>query len=268
MALRLKYAGIDAELAVERDLWPLARRPPSPAWTAAAACSRCPPTRRCSSCATCSPTAGWRGHGRADARSGTTSSARRTRPTSTLWRELADTARRAGARPRAAAPAAWRSTWRRAGHDVTGLDSDPELVEALRVRARERGLDVRGGRGRRAVVRPRHARFALVISPDAGGPAARRRRTAARDARRGAPRTWSPAGCSPRRSPTRSRAGPDEESLPPLPDVREQDGWVYSSTPVGVRRASDGFVIERTPPGGLARRRDSRRSCSTIELDP
>ena len=30
----------------------------------------------------------------------------------------------------------------------------------------------------------------------------------------------------------------DEESLPPLPDVREEDGWVYSSTPIGVRRAT------------------------------
>ena len=37
----------------------------------------------------------------------------------------------------------------------------------------------------------------------------------------------------------------DEESLPPLPDVREQDGWVYSSTPTGVHRAGDSFVIER-----------------------
>src|ERR687890_530132 len=29
----------------------------------------------------------------------------------------------------------------------------------------------------------------------------------------------------------------DDESLPPLPDVREENGWVYSSTPVAVRRA-------------------------------
>ena len=59
----------------------------------------------------------------------------------------------------------------------------------------------------------------------------------------------------------------DEESLPPLPDVREEDGWVYSSTPIArSARQGDAFVIERnrqavSPSGEITEER------STIELD-
>ena len=68
MALRLKYAGIDAQLDVERDLGDsLDARPGTPP---ASASTRSPPTRRCSSCATCSPTAGSRSGGPSDGRGG------------------------------------------------------------------------------------------------------------------------------------------------------------------------------------------------------
>ena len=59
----------------------------------------------------------------------------------------------------------------------------------------------------------------------------------------------------------------DEESLPPLPDVREEDGWVYSSTPIArPARRRRSFVIERnrqavSPSGEITEER------STIELD-
>ena len=58
----------------------------------------------------------------------------------------------------------------------------------------------------------------------------------------------------------------DEESLPPLPDVREEDGWVYSSTPIGVRRAGEAFVIERTRQA-VSPEGEIREEQSTIELD-
>jgi hypothetical protein len=38
---------------------------------------------------------------------------------------------------------------------------------------------------------------------------------------------------------------PDEEWVPPVPDIREEDGWVYASTPVTVRRHGEAAAIER-----------------------
>jgi hypothetical protein len=58
----------------------------------------------------------------------------------------------------------------------------------------------------------------------------------------------------------------DEEAAPPLPDVREEDGWVYSSTPVDVRREGAATAIDRlrqavSPSGELD------ESLATIVLD-
>jgi hypothetical protein len=58
----------------------------------------------------------------------------------------------------------------------------------------------------------------------------------------------------------------DAEAAPPLPDVREQDGWVYSSTPVDVREQSGATAIDRlrqavSPTGELD------ESLATILLD-
>jgi hypothetical protein len=60
---------------------------------------------------------------------------------------------------------------------------------------------------------------------------------------------------------------PDGEGFaPPLPDVREQDGWVYSSTPVNVREEPGATAIDRlrqavSPSGELD------ESMATIRLD-
>jgi hypothetical protein len=59
---------------------------------------------------------------------------------------------------------------------------------------------------------------------------------------------------------------PEGEILPPLPDVREEGGWVYSSTPVAVRAEDRGTAIDRlrqvvSPAGDLT------ESMFTIELD-
>ena len=44
-----------------------------------------------------------------------------------------------------------------------------------------------------------------------------------------------------------ARANPPEYegAVKPLPDMREADGWLWSSQPVAVRRAAGGMVIER-----------------------
>lgn len=129
------------------------------------------------------------------------------------------------------------------GHDVTAIDNEPELVAALLTRARERGVEIRA-----EVADARGfdlgGTFGLVISPMQvvqllGGPDGRaamleRVRT-----------HLEPGGLFAAALANPFDGWSEEESLPPLPDVREEDGWVYSSTPVAVRRAPSSFVIER-----------------------
>jgi SAM-dependent methyltransferase len=150
------------------------------------------------------------------------------------------------------------------GHDVMGVDSDPELVSALRVRARERGLQVEA--------LPGDARsfdlgrtFNLVISPMQvvqllGGPDGRRSMFAAVRRHLEVGGTFAAALANP------FEGVPDDELGPPVPDIREYDGWVYSSTPVGIRRVKDWFLIDRhreavSPEG------DRTEEFSTIVLD-
>ena len=182
----------------------------TPPWRAGrrrARCSRCPPTRRCSSCATCSPSADWRGHGR-DERD---LARRRVRGLHRGPRAVAR-ARGHGATGRcstwAAAPAASRSTWPPAGSDVTGIDSDPELIDTLRDRARERepAMSEAAVADARSFDLGTHVRARHLA--DAGRAAAGRPGRPRADARRGAPASASPAGCSRRRWRTRSTTGP------------------------------------------------------------
>ena len=180
-----------------------------------------------------------------------------------LWRVLADTARGhvldlGCGTGRVALDLAGR------GHEVTGIDSEPELIAALENRARERELSVD------CVVGDARSfdlgrTFALVISPMQvvqllGGPDGRGQMLAA------VRRHMQPAGLFAAALANPFEDWSDEESLPPLPDVREEDGWVYSSTPIAVRRATRSFVIERSrqavsPSGEITEER------STIELD-
>jgi SAM-dependent methyltransferase len=150
------------------------------------------------------------------------------------------------------------------GHDVTGLDSDPELVAALLARARERDLRVEAVAGDARSFELRRT-FALVISPMQviqllGGADGRGAMLEA------ARRHLEPGGVFAAALANPFEGWSETESLPPLPDIREEDGWVYSSTPVGVRRAGAGFVIDRrrlavSPTGALS------EEMSTIELD-
>lgn len=129
------------------------------------------------------------------------------------------------------------------GFDVTGIDSDPELIDALRARARERRLQVEAIA---ADVRSFElgSLFALAISPMQvvqllGGRDGRARMLGS------VRRHLRPGGLFAAALANPFEDWSDDESLPPLPDVCEDDGWVYSSTPVAVRRAETSFVIER-----------------------
>jgi SAM-dependent methyltransferase len=150
------------------------------------------------------------------------------------------------------------------GHEVTGVDADAELVRAFNTRARERGLSAR------AEVADARAlalgvRFALAIAPMQvvqllGGAPGRAAFLASLrlHLRRGAVAALAIADPF--------EGIPDGDIEPPLPDVREEEGWLYSSMPVAVRVHGRATAIDRlrqivSPSGELT------ESMFTIELD-
>lgn len=130
----------------------------------------------------------------------------------------------------------------RAGHRVTALERDPDLLAALAARAD--GLPVET-----ALADARSfglaARFALCIVPmqtvqllgGADGRAAFLRR--AREHL--LPSGWVAVAIAETLEPFEVADG----APGPVPDVREQDGVVYASHPTAVRADGDGYVLER-----------------------
>ncbi|MGH2805607.1 MAG: hypothetical protein ACRDL4_21610, partial [Thermoleophilaceae bacterium] len=163
------------------------------------------------------------------------------------------------------------------GHAVTALDSDGALLEELGRRARRRGLaleTVRCDARRRASF----GRFALVLAPMqflqvlGGAPA----RASVLEAAAGSlvpGGRFAAALAALQGDPWRGTLRGDEavapqDALPPLPDVGERDGWVFSSLPLDVRPDPGGGVaVERlrqriSPAGELSEERHTQR------LDP
>ncbi len=150
------------------------------------------------------------------------------------------------------------------GHDVTGVDCEPELVRALAARARERGVRVHAevGDARSLAL---GARFALAIAPMQvvqllGGPPGRAAMLASArlHLRRGGVLALAIADPF--------EGIPEGEIEPPMPDIREEGGWVYSSMPVAVRVEGSATAIDRlrqvvSPSGDLT------ESMFTIQLD-
>lgn len=142
----------------------------------------------------------------------------------------------------------------RHGHEVAALDHDPVLVAELA--RRTDGLAVTAIRGD---ARAFHLdeRFGLVVVPMQtiqllGGEPGRRRflHSAVRHLRTGGllavaiTEVLEPFSL-------------DDGYPPPMPDIRELDGIVYSSQPTAVREDRRGFVLERlremVPPNGIRR---------------
>jgi SAM-dependent methyltransferase len=182
-----------------------------------------------------------------------------------LWRELADEARGpvldlGCGTGRVALDLAAR------GHDVTGLDCEPSFAAALASRARARGLRVRAETADARSFALAGQSFALAIAPMQvaqllGGPEGRAGLLASTRPH------LAPAGTLAIALADPFEGIPDDEELvPPLPDVREEDGWVYSSTPVNVRQEPGATAIDRlrqavSPDGDLD------ESMATIRLD-
>lgn len=182
-----------------------------------------------------------------------------------LWRELADAA---GGAVLDLGCGTGRVALDLAAHgqDVTGLDSEPAFTAALAARARERGLHVRAETADARSFSLAGQSFALVIAPMQvaqllGGPKGRAGMLASARGHMKPGAVLAVALADP------LDGIPDDEGLaPPLPDVREEDGWVYSSTPVNVREEPGATAIDRlrqavSPDGDLD------ESMATIWLD-
>jgi SAM-dependent methyltransferase len=152
------------------------------------------------------------------------------------------------------------------GHDMTGLDCEPSFTAALAARARRRGLRVHAETADARSFSLPGRTFALAIAPMQvaqllGGASGRAGMLASTR------RHLAPSGiCAVALADPFDGIPDDEEQLPPLPDVREEDGWVYSSTPVKLRSEPGATAIERlrqavSPEGELD------ESMATIRLD-
>jgi len=130
----------------------------------------------------------------------------------------------------------------RRGHLVTALDRDPVLIAELARRADDLPITALQGDARKFEL---DQRFGLIIVPMQtvqllGGERGRRRflETAARHLRAGG--LIAVAITEVLEPFTLGDGYP-----PPLPDIRELDGIVYSSQPTAVREDREGFVLER-----------------------
>ena len=150
------------------------------------------------------------------------------------------------------------------GHDVVGVDADPELVRLMAERARERSLPVRAVTGdARSLDLGRHFPLAILpmqVAQLLGGAPGRASMLAAMR------RHLEPGGVLAVALADPFDGIPAAEALPPLPDILEEDGWVLSSTPVAVRVEDDGVAIDRhrqavSPEGELS------EELATIVLD-
>ena len=148
--------------------------------------------------------------------------------------------------------------------EVVGVDADTELVAVLNDRARERALPATA-LAADARTLDLGANYPLAILPMQvaqllGGPSGRASMLTAMR------RHLEPGALLAIALADPFDAVPAEEALPPLPDILEEDGWVLSSAPVGVRVEGDGVAIDRhrqavSPEGELT------QELTTIVLD-
>jgi SAM-dependent methyltransferase len=159
-----------------------------------------------------------------------------------LWRELAAGAP-AGVLDVGAGTGRVALDLARAGHAVTALDVDAELLAVLAERARAAGLEIATFVGDAAGFDLGEQRFGLIAVPmqtlqllaDA---AARARFYAA------ARRALAPGGRVAAALATALEAFEGDAQLPE-PDLGEQEGWRFLSQPVAVREEPDAAWIER-----------------------
>jgi SAM-dependent methyltransferase len=125
------------------------------------------------------------------------------------------------------------------GHELLALDSDPELLAVLADRAPE-AATVRADARDFELDRT----FPLAIAPMQlaqilGGPDARVAMLRCVHAH------LTPGGTFAAALTDLSAVIADDTPSPPLPDMLERDGWVFSSQPISMAMDDDGLVVER-----------------------
>ncbi len=129
-----------------------------------------------------------------------------------------------------------------AGHRVTAVDRDPELLGELASRARQRGLEVEcveADARRLGQLGP----FALVLAPMQfvqilGGARGRA------DLLAGVAGSLGPEGTFAAAIADLDEAVAAEDAAPPVPDVGQRGDWIYSSLPLDVRPEPGGVAVE------------------------
>jgi SAM-dependent methyltransferase len=148
----------------------------------------------------------------------------------------------------------------RRGHTVVGIDIDADLIAELRERAANEGLTV-GAEHADAAGFSLDQNFGLIVAPMQlvqllpGADSRRQCLTAAA------------AHLAPHGVVALAVVETGVTSVPSsplLPDVRERDGWVYSSLPLGAIREDDSLLVERLrqtvdPDGHLEETHDAVR---------
>jgi SAM-dependent methyltransferase len=148
-----------------------------------------------------------------------------------------------------------------AGHAVTALDRDPELLGELEQRAAQRGLRVEcveADARRVEALGP----FALVLAPMQfvqimDGPAGRAGLLA------GVASCLTPGGTFAAAIADLDEAVAAEDAAPPVPDVDQRGDWIYSSLPLDVRPEPGGVAVEWlrqvvSPSGTLTKERHTQ----------
>lgn len=160
-----------------------------------------------------------------------------------LWHELADAARGpvldvGAGTGRVALDLAAR------GIDVTALDLEPALLDALVARGNARGLEVPVVAADASGFMMPGARFQLVLVPMqtvqllAGA-------TARAGFLRSVRAVLAPGGLVAVALADALDAFDEDHTEPPLPDMRDVDGVVYASRPIAVRDLGDRIAIDR-----------------------
>ncbi len=152
----------------------------------------------------------------------------------------------------------------RRGHQVTGIDSDSELVEIANARLRAAGGSARASVGDAREI-DLGERFAVILATMQFAQLFHGAKERARlldrirlHLARGGRAAFALVGET-------SEIGPrGTQYLEAVPDVRERDGWLYSSLPLSVYRTRELLVLERlrqtvAADGGFSEARHTER---------
>jgi SAM-dependent methyltransferase len=129
-----------------------------------------------------------------------------------------------------------------AGHRVTAVDRDSDLLDALAERARERGLEIECVQADARRLEGLGG-FALVLAPMQllqilGG------RSARAGLLTGVAASLVPGGIFAAAIADLDEAVAAEDAPPPVPDVGQRGNWIYSSLPLDVRPEPGGVAVE------------------------